>query len=684
MKNARHPRLATAMAPAHRNKSLGELRPLEPNSSSSMIPSNITRSSSNHYLSAAPAAESSPRRALLSRRFAGLGLALLLGTSGALSPQQAQAGGTWVGITHAPPGGLDNALLMTDGSILCGDGGSTWRKYTPDSSGNYANGTWTTVASTTYTRRFFSSQVLNNGNLYVAGGEYGTGQNFAELYNFTANSWSVISQPGGAHYSDAVSITLPNGNVLQGSTSSTCYLYSLSGNTISSAPSARGNQNEASWLRLPNDNILTIDAFGQNSEHYVPSQNAWFADGTTPTDLYGFGGELGSSHVLPNGKAFYLGATSNTAIYTPGSSLTAAGSWVSGATIPNSLGAVDAPACTMNNGKILCALGTTSGFGSTTNFYEYDYAANSFTLVNSPTGGTSYSNAPFASTMLQLPDGGVFFIGGQGSTHCYVYRPDGSPLAAGKPVVRSIIKNSNGSYHLTGVGLNGISAGAAYGDDFQMASNYPIVRLTNSSGTVYFARTFNWSSSAIQNPNAVTTEFTLPSGLPSGAYSLAVIANGNASDDVNFNTAGTAGSGFFEAEALAINSSTDTVDVVADSNYSAGVANILRSNGAGDSVVYLVPNISSGTYTVSVGMKKNTSRGQFQLAASRADQNTYTNIGGVIDEYENTTGDYVEVTAGSWTPGTTNDKLFRFSVTGKNAGSDQYWLSIDYIHLTKQ
>jgi len=140
----------------------------------------------------------------------------------------------------------------------------------------------------------------------------------------------------------------------------------------------------------------------------------------------------------------------------------------------------------------------------------------------------------------------------------------------------------------------------------------------------------------------------------------------------------------FEAEALAINSSTDTVDAVGDSNYSAGAANILRSNGAGDSVVYLVPNISSGTYTVSVGMKKNTSRGQFQLAASRADQNTYTNIGSVIDEYSNSSGDYVEVTAGSWTPGTTNDKLFRFSVTGKNAGSDQFWLSVDYIHLTKQ
>jgi hypothetical protein len=100
-------------------------------------------------------------------------------------------------------------------------------------------------------------------------------------------------------------------------------------------------------------------------------------------------------------------------------------------------------------------------------------------------------------------------------------------------------------------------------------------------------------------------------------------------------------------------------------------------------VVYLVPNVAAATYTVSVGMKKNTSRGTFQLAASRADQNTYTNIGSPVDEYENTSGDYTEVTVGTWTPGTTNNKLFRFTVTGKNASADQFWLSVDYIRLTQ-
>jgi hypothetical protein len=608
-----------------------------------------------------------------------------VGLAVAASRDQAEAAGTWVSINHPPPGGIDNPILMTDGSVLCGNGGSTWRKYTPDSTGNYANGTWTTIASTTYDRLFFSSQVLPSGKLYVAGGEYGDGRNFAELYDPLQNTWSVIPQVSGAGgYGDAVSMLLPNGNVLQGTVSSKCFLYDAISNSISNAPSAPGSQNETSWVRLPNDNILTININSTSSAHYVPSLNQWFADGPTPVNLFGFGAELGAGLMLPNGKAFYIGGSSNTAIYTPGSSLTAAGSWVAGATIPNNLAAIDAPACMMRNGKILCALGTNTGFGSESFFYEYDYVTNSFTQVTAPNGGTSYPSAEFALTMLQLPDGGVFFIGGQHSTVVKIYYPDGAPLAAGKPTVQSIRKNSNGSYHLTGVKLCGISAGAAYGDDWQMDSNYPIIRLTSSGGNVYYARTFNWSNSAIQNPNPVTTEFTLPAGLPSGAYALEVVTNGNPSGGVDFITGGAAGTSFFEAESLAINASTDTVDLVSDVNYSNGQGDILRSNAVGDSVTYLVPNISAGTYTVSVGMKKNTTRGQFQLSASRADLNTWTNIGSVVDEYSNSSGDFVEVTVGTWSPASTNDKLFKFSVTGKNAASSQYWLSVDYLRLTKQ
>src|SRR5205823_1138619 len=99
--------------------------------------------------------------------------------------------------------------------------------------------------------------------------------------------------------------------------------------------------------------------------------------------------------------------------------------------------------------------------------------------VLGPTGLT-YNSAPFTTTFLQLPDGTLLFIGGQGSTSVYIYTPDGTPLALGQPTINTITENADGSYHLTGTGLNGISGGAAYGDDWQMDTDYPLVRMTNA------------------------------------------------------------------------------------------------------------------------------------------------------------------------------------------------------------
>ena len=82
--------------------------------------------------------------------------------------------------------------------------------------------------------------------------------------------------------------------------------------------------------------------------------------------------------------------------------------------------------------------------------------------------------------------------------------------------------------------LNGISEGANYGDDVQMDSNYPLVRLTDGSGNVYYARTYNWSSTSVQNGNVVSTEVAIPVTLPAGFYNLVVVANGIASDPISY------------------------------------------------------------------------------------------------------------------------------------------------------
>src|SRR5262249_10436277 len=76
--------------------------------------------------------------------------------------------------------------------------------------------------------------------------------------------------------------------------------------------------------------------------------------------------------------------------------------------------------------------------------------------------------------------------------------------------------------------------GAAYGDDEQMNSNYPLVRLT-SGANIYYARTHDWSSTGVQTGNQiVTTEFTVPAPLIGSTYSLEVVANGIPSDPISF------------------------------------------------------------------------------------------------------------------------------------------------------
>ena len=456
----------------------------------------------------------------------------------------AQAGGTWSPVLPSPPTGVNNCILLSDGTVLGMDGSGDCCRLTPDIHGSYLNGTWSQLAAMNNGRLFFSSQLLTNGDLWVAGGEDGPGGSHSEVYDPLNNVWTEVPDPNpDPNFADSISEILPDGNplVCPVYSSTVCLIYNVATNGWQTAAPVHASQDEADWVKLPDDNILTIDAFSQNSEHYVPSLNEWITDGTVPVPLFDSSlGELGNGHLLPNGTVFYIGSTTNTAIYTPGATATNAGSWVAGPTMvfgTNQLGASDAPAAMMVNGKILCCLGPSATYNGPSSFYEYDYTVNAFTQVTAPGGGSTLGNtAPFGTSMLDLPDGTVLFMDGQNAGSLYIYTPDGTPLAAGQPVINTITQNSDGSYHLTGTGLNGISEGAAYGDDEQMNTDYPLVRMTNNAtGYIYYARTYNWNSTSVMTSNRVlTTEFVVPQNLPAGTYSLVVTANGNPSAATTF------------------------------------------------------------------------------------------------------------------------------------------------------
>src|SRR5262249_31866361 len=111
----------------------------------------------------------------------------------------------------------------------------------------------------------------------------------------------------------------------------------------------------------------------------------------------------------------------------------------------------------------------------------------------------------------------------------------GSAGSVWKARVSGVEDKGNGTFTLTDTQLNGISEGASYGDDAEMSSNYPLIRLVDASGKVAYARTFNWSSTGVATGSTLeSVTFTLPTGFNLNGATLTVVANGIASDAHSF------------------------------------------------------------------------------------------------------------------------------------------------------
>jgi hypothetical protein len=462
--------------------------------------------------------------------------------------------GTWAAVIQTPPGNnaVQHMLLLSDGTVMVQQQGTSkvWYRLTPDIHGSYINGTWTTLAPMNYTRQYYSSAILRDGRVFVAGGEYGTGGNTAEIYDPRLNTWTEISVPAGLictsclspGFSDSGSVILPNGNVMIAAVlpavPNGTVIYDPTLNSFSQGPAYFKNQNEATWVKLPDDSILTIDPTQNpnelnSSERYIPSlnngQGGWIADANLTVPMYNSAQEIGAGLLLPDGRAFFIGGNGHTAYYTP-SGNTNPGIWTQGPELVSPGVGWDEPAAMMVNGKVLIQ----TVLGPILNpqprgFYEVDPIGN--TITQAPDWGDT---SPVSHIMLNLPDGNVLVS--YGSSKLLIYQPDGVPVASGKPAISSITANGDGSYHLIGTKLNGISQGSSFGDDAQMDSNYPLVRVTDGSGNVYYLPTYNWSSTSVSTgTKLVSTEFfALQSLTPALPYSLVAVANGISSDPVTF------------------------------------------------------------------------------------------------------------------------------------------------------
>ena len=135
--------------------------------------------------------------------------------------------------------------------------------------------------------------------------------------------------------------------------------------------------------------------------------------------------------------------------------------------------------------------------------------------------------------MLVLPTGQILFT--DFSNDIEIFTPTKGHPEHSEPVVTSapMFLHDGGSYRIFGFRLNGMSQGAAYGDDIQGATNYPLVRLTNLiNGHVRYSRTHDHSSMAVASNDLVSTHFDVPGDQEPCICRLEVVANGIASGPV--------------------------------------------------------------------------------------------------------------------------------------------------------
>jgi hypothetical protein len=316
-------------------------------------------------------------------------------------------------------------------------------------------------------------------------------------------------------------------------------------NAWKSAPSLPDGDmsSEEGWVKLPDGSMLdyqisTRTVVKQASRLVLgatDAQDYWAFAGYLPVVLDSNGGnskivpEIGPGTLLPSGQVFWIGASGHTALYTPPSASSGIGSWAQGPDIldnnNNLLGGFDTPAAVEPNGKVLFAAGPIDGneFKPITTIFEYDPTANTITQVTA--SGPNLNHKFDYSRMLVLPTGQILFSNSF-DDNLYVYNPDGAPSPSWAPTISGISRAVGDTFTLRGTQLNGLDEGAAYGDDAQMATNYPIVRLTAADGRVAYAKSFYWSSTGVATGSTPeSTSFTMPQVAP-GIYNLTVVANG--------------------------------------------------------------------------------------------------------------------------------------------------------------
>ncbi|MGA8299967.1 MAG: hypothetical protein WB817_10815, partial [Terriglobales bacterium] len=214
----------------------------------------------------------------------------------------------------------------------------------------------------------------------------------------------------------------------------------------------------------------------------------------------------GPQILLPNGNVFVAGSYTSTG---NGAGHTAyynslEGGWTVGPDFPNADNAGDSFAALLPNGEELVE--GDSGIG-------YLWNGTNLTPTNDVPG-----------SLMVLPTGQILVAGVE------VYNGPGTYQASWQPTITSCptTVTPGSTYSISGTQFNGLSQANAFGDEYQTATNYPLVRITNSStGHVFYAKTHGHSTMGVATGSeTVSTNFDVSSATETGPSTLAVVANG--------------------------------------------------------------------------------------------------------------------------------------------------------------
>jgi len=466
----------------------------------------------------------------------GISLLGLLALAGIASAQK------WQPLKHPGKFQAGALALLTDGTVLIHEEQDNfpqkWFKLTPDNTGSYVNGTITPIAKTSsaYGPLFFGSVVLPDGRYIIEGGEYnnncqgGCWTNLGAIYDPVKNKWTMVNPPAGWNsIGDAQAILLDDGTYTQADCCEGVNQAYFDPKTLSWTNLSNTGKvdrfDEEGWGLLPNGEVLTVDAIdAPNSEVFNPTTKKWTSAGSTKVRLEDPGSqEVGPFVLRPDGTVFAAGAAptgsaGHTAIYN-----TKTKTWKAGPDFPSAVACDDAPAALEIIGNVI-VMTSPPVFNTGAVFFEW----NGTKLTKIPGPPQAPNDAAFYGHFLELPTGQLLFT--DYTNDIEVFTPKGTYKAAWAPTITSVPSTvtRGKTYVVKGTQFSGLSGGAAYGDDFQDATNYALVRITNNATNhVFYSRTTNPSSYAVQTGSKPeSTHFTVSAGTETGASSLVVVTNG--------------------------------------------------------------------------------------------------------------------------------------------------------------